>query len=78
MGVVYTAQGDGKALVPKMIDKIRGDGGEISGGADSGDFSVKGFSGLYTLTDGKLTIEITKKPVFVPDSMIEAWLKANV
>lgn len=78
MGVVYTAEGDGNALAAKMLDKIKGQGGSVSGGEGSGEFSVQGFSGVYTVSGGKLTIEITKKPVFVPDSMIETWLKQNM
>ncbi len=54
-------------------------GGVFSGDASSGHFSsptpVGKISGNYQVQDGQMTLNITEKPVFLPCSLIEQYLK---
>lgn len=78
MALTYTASGDGEILVGKILARIKAEGGEHSGDAGCGEFSIQGFCGTYRVEGGKLTLAVTKKPVFVPDAMIEAWLRQHL
>jgi len=78
MALVYTAEGDGEKLGEEIRKKVIAQGGTVTGTQEEGGFKVSGFSGNYSVTEGRLTVTITSKPVFVPDSMILGWLKDNL
>jgi len=50
---------------------VRGGGGSFSGNEQNGSFSGKGVDGKYSVGD-KITITITKKPMFASDSMVKS------
>jgi len=54
--------------------RLRADGIAITG--PSGTLSKDGITGKYEYADGKLTVEVTDRPFFVPLSMIEGKLRA--
>jgi len=53
--------------------RLRADGIAITG--PSGTLSKDGITGRYEYADGKLTVEVTDRPFFVPLSMIEGKLR---
>jgi hypothetical protein len=55
-------------------NRLRADGIAIDG--PSGTLSKDGITGKYQYADGKLTIEVTDRPFFIPLSMIESKLQA--
>ena len=54
--------------------RLRADGIAITG--PSGSLSKDGITGKYDYADGKLTVEVTDRPFFVPLSLIEGKLRA--
>ncbi|HEX4155108.1 MAG TPA: hypothetical protein VHY48_05805 [Acidobacteriaceae bacterium] len=56
--------------------RLREHGVELSG--PSGTLSKDGITARYQHADGKLTIEIVKKPVFLPVSVIESRLRSYI
>ena len=66
-------------FVVKAKDAITSAGGQFSGDAAGGEFSLKTFagtiSGSYDVSQSSLNIDISDKPMFVSCSMIEQELK---
>jgi hypothetical protein len=54
--------------------RLRADGIAISG--PSGTLSKDGITGKYEYANGKLTVEVTDRPFFIPLSLIESKLQA--
>ncbi|HZL25281.1 MAG TPA: hypothetical protein VFC39_01990 [Acidobacteriaceae bacterium] len=54
--------------------RLRADGIAING--PSGTLSKDGITGKYDYADGKLTVEVTDRPFFVPLALIEGKLRA--
>jgi hypothetical protein len=54
--------------------RLRADGIAISG--PSGTLSKDGITGKYEYANGKLTVEVTDRPFFIPLSLIEDKLQA--
>jgi hypothetical protein len=56
--------------------RLREHGMELNG--PSGTLTKEGITATYQHADGKLTIEIVKRPFFLPLSLIESKLKAAI
>jgi hypothetical protein len=56
--------------------RLREHGVELNG--PSGTLTKEGITATYQHADGKLTIEIVKRPLFLPLSLIEGRLKAAI
>jgi hypothetical protein len=71
--------GSVEQLVAKAKNAITSAGGQFTGDAAGGEFSLSTFagtiSGSYDVSPSNLNIEITDKPIFVSCSMIESELK---
>ena len=52
---------------------VRDGGGSFSGNEHNGYFSGRGVNGRYSVGD-KITITITKKPMFASDSMVKSTI----
>jgi len=62
-------------LVSKIANKLKSKGGDMSGDHEKGDFEIVspvGIKGEYKIVGQSIEIEITKKPMFVTGSMVEA------
>jgi len=68
--------------IKKVKAKIEQEGGEFNGNKNEGTFSlptpVGVIEGSYQVTADELKIDITKKPAFLPCSMLEAELKKRL
>jgi len=66
-------------IISKAKDAITGVGGNFSGNEEAGGFDLNTFMGqivgAYTILNDEITINITKKPMFVPCSEIENQLR---
>lgn len=78
MALDYKPSGDAEKILGEMAVKIKAQGGTFTGDLTGGTFNVRGFGGTFRVDGGALTISINDKPLFVPDSMIEAWLRQNL
>lgn len=62
--------------------KIENEGGSFTGNERKGNFNlptpVGGIEGNYSIKDNELQIDITKKPVMLPCSMIESELEKRL
>lgn len=63
----------------KAKKAVESQGGSFTGDQASGSFSISFFgntiSGTYTMTDGMLNMMISEKPMIIPCSAIESYLK---
>jgi hypothetical protein len=63
----------------KAKKAVESQGGSFTGNQDSGSFHLSFFgntvSGTYTMTDGLLHLMIAEKPMMIPCSAIESYLK---
>ena len=68
--------------IEKVKAKIEQEGGTFNGDETEGTFSlptpVGAIEGNYQVTVDELTIDITKKPAFLPCSMLEGELKKRL
>jgi len=68
--------------IKKVKVKIEQEGGTFSGDENGGSFSlptpVGEIEGSYQVTVDELKIDITKKPTFLPCSMLEGELKKRL
>lgn len=68
--------------IEKVKAKIEQEGGTFNGDENEGKFSlltpVGEIEGSYNVTANELKIDITKKPAFLPCSMLEAELKKRL
>lgn len=75
-------EADPAEAIKKVKAKIEQEGGTFNGDENEGKFSlptpVGVIEGSYQVTADELKIDITKKPVFLPCSMLEAELKKRL
>ncbi len=78
----FEFRGTGESLVERIRSHIGEAGGEITGSASEGAFSlstpVGAFRGSYTISEQTIFLEVTDKPFFVPCGTIEARLASYV
>lgn len=74
--------GSAQDLVNKARQKVQGAGGTFNGDASSGSFSVPiplgHVEGNYQISGQTLTVNITKKPFFIPCGAIESFIKKQI
>ena len=74
------------ASLPELVEKARkvleGQGGEFTGNEVEGSFNISvmgnDISGAYKAIEKELHVEIRNKPMFVPCSLIESFLKKEL
>ena len=69
-------------IVDKVKSKIENEGGSFTGDENEGSFDlatpVGSIEGNYSVDDNELKIDITKKPMMLPCSMIESELEKRL
>jgi hypothetical protein len=74
--------GNPESVLAKAKTGITGAGGQFTGDASGGEFSLSTFvgaiAGTFTFSASNLNIEITDKPLFLSCSQIEKELKKNL
>ena len=69
-------------IIEKVKSKIENEGGSFTGDENEGNFNlptpVGAIEGDYTVIDNELKIDITKKPMMLPCSMIESELEKRL
>ncbi len=69
-------------IIYNVKSKIENEGGSFAGDENEGNFNlptpVGSIEGNYSVIDNELKIEITKKPMMLPCSMIESELKKRL
>jgi hypothetical protein len=68
-------------MLQKARSAVEGQGGTFTGDASSGSFQVKvmgTIEGSYTVSGSELLISIDSKPMFIPCSTIEGFLKNQI
>jgi len=69
-------------IIEKVKSKIENEGGSFTGDKNEGNFNlptpVGAIEGNYTVSDNELKIDITKKPMMLPCSMIESELEKRL
>jgi hypothetical protein len=69
-------------IINKVKLKIENEGGSFTGGEKEGNFGlstpVGAIEGNYSVIDNELKIDITKKPMMLPCSMIESELEKRL
>jgi LDH2 family malate/lactate/ureidoglycolate dehydrogenase len=68
-------QGNPDEIVTKAIEAAREHGVEMTGDSQTGHFTGLGIEGSYLISEEILAVKITKKPMIMPWSMIEASLR---
>jgi len=78
----FKIEADPAEQIEKVKAKIEQEGGTFNGDENEGTFSlptpVGVIEGSYQLTAEELKIDITKKPAFLPCSMLESELKKRL
>jgi len=78
----FKIEADPAEAIKKVKSKIEQEGGTLSGDENEGKFSlptpVGEIEGSYQVTSDELKIDITKKPAFLPCSMLESELKKRL
>jgi hypothetical protein len=67
--------GDAASLLQRAKNAAVESGAKLTGDTNSGKFSGKGVEGHYEVSDNKVRVTITKKPIVVTDSVIESQLR---
>ena len=69
-------------IINIVKSKIENEGGSFTGDDSEGNFNLQtpvgAIEGNYMVNDNKLKIDITKKPMMLPCSMIESELKKRL
>ena len=69
-------------IINKVKLKIENEGGSFTGDESEGNFNlptpVGAIEGNYSVSDNELNIDITKKPMMLPCSMIESELEKRL
>jgi len=69
-------------IINKVKSKIENEGGSFTGDENEGNFNlptpVGAIEGNYKVSDNELKIDITKKPMMLPCSMIESELEKRL
>lgn len=77
----FKIQSDPTGKIEKVRTKIEQEGGSFNGSENEGTFSLPTplgvVEGNYSLTNDDLKIDITRKPAFIPCTMLESELKKN-
>lgn len=70
------------AIINNLKSKIEKEGGSFTGDENEGNFNlptpVGSIEGNYLVIDNELKIDITKKPMMLPCSMIESELEKRL
>jgi hypothetical protein len=78
----FEFRGTGESLVENIRSHVGRAGGELTGSATGGTFSlstpVGAFHGTYAISGQTIFLEVADKPFFVPCGAIEARLAAYV
>jgi len=78
----FKIETDPADTIKKVKAKIEQEGGTFNGDENEGNFSlptpVGEIEGSYHVTADELKIDITKKPTFLPCSMLEGELKKRL
>ena len=72
--------GSADDIMSKTRTAIEAQGGIFQGDATSGTFNVQvmgTISGSYTITGQLMNIDIDSKPIFIPCSQIESFMKSQ-
>lgn len=67
--------GDATSLLSRAKSTADESGATLTGDVSNGDFSGKGIEGHYEVGEDTVHVTITKKPLVIPDSKIEAELR---
>ncbi len=69
-------------IINNVKTKIENEGGSFTGDENEGNFNlptpVGTIEGTYSVNDNELKIDITKKPMMLPCSMIESELEKRL
>ena len=69
-------------IIEKVKSKIENERGSFTGDENEGNFNlptpVGAIEGNYSVSDNELKIDITKKPMMLPCSMIESELEKRL
>ena len=63
-----------RQTLAKTSKTVRDSGGSFTGDEKEGSFSGSGVKGIYTVGDA-LSITITDKPLYAPNSVVEAKIR---
>lgn len=78
--VAFSASADD--IVSKAQSMIEDSGGRFEGDVSQGRYTVKlpmgSVEGAYTVSGGKLSFHITKKPMVMPCAVIETFLRSRL
>ena len=78
----FEFRGTGESLVEKIRSHVSRAGGELTGSAAGGEFSIAtpvgAFRGTYTISGQTNFLEVREKPFFVPCGTIEARLSSYI
>ena len=78
----FKIEADPAEQIEKVKTKIEQEGGKFNGDENEGKFSlptpVGEIEGSYQVNTDELKIDITKKPAFLPCSMLESELKKRL
>jgi hypothetical protein len=67
--------GDATSLLQHAKKAANEAGAKLTGDTNSGNFSGKGIEGRYEVNGNTVHVTINKKPIVVPDSVIESRLR---
>lgn len=71
----FPLSGDPLSVVEKARDAAAGNGVKFEGDEQQGRFAGHGIEGLYTIQEAQVMIQISRKPIIMPWSMIESSLR---
>jgi hypothetical protein len=77
----FPVTGDVTSMLARAKSAVEGQGGNFNGDDTSGSFevSVMGkIEGSYNVSGGQINIDISSKPMFIPCSTIESFLKKQM
>ena len=75
-----TFPGAAESIINKAKSAIEAQGGTLMGDLTSGTFQVQvmgNISGSYSITGQAMNINIDSKPIFIPCSTIESFMKSH-
>ena len=78
----FNIESSSAEIINNVKTKIENEGGSFTGDDNEGNFNlptpVGTIEGNYSVSDNELNIDITKKPMMLPCSMIESELKKHL
>ncbi len=78
----FNIESNSAEIINKVKTKIENEGGSFTGDKSEGNFNlptpVGAIEGNYSVSDCDLKIDITKKPMMLPWSMIESELEKRL